>query len=94
MNPIITQNRYVITLDQLSGLSPDARFLVRRMHPARPGPNGAALVLLPISNFIQQMGWVANSPGRFSARQLRAQRQILHALAEYRENPSPTYIEV
>ena len=95
MNPIIPQNRYVITLTQLGELSPDARFLVRRMRPARRSrPGAAALTLITIPRLIEEMGWVANSPGRFLPRKLRAQQQIIHALAEYRDNPNPTYIEV
>jgi len=92
MNPIIPQNRYVITLTQLGGLSPRAFALVRLFRR----PTGCDLALLSLPTFLCRLDRLVESAETRSAFAHRraAQKEILRSLSEWLHHPGPTYIEV
>lgn len=92
MNPIIPQNRYVITLAQLGELSPDASALVRLFRR----PTGCDRALLTLATFEHELGRLVNiAETRHALDSRRAARdEILRSLREWVEHPGPTYIEI
>jgi hypothetical protein len=92
MNPIIPQNRYVITLTQLGELSPRAFALVRLFRR----PTGCDRALLSLPTFLCRLDRLVESAETRSAFAHRraAQKEILRSLSEWLHHPGPTYIEV
>lgn len=92
MNPIIPQNRYVITLTQLGELSPRAFALVSLFRQ----PPGCDLALLSLPNFLRRLERLVNSAESRTvlAHRRAAQKEILRSLSEWLAHPGPTYVEI